>query len=310
MLVNNAGLSRGLETVQEGDPADWEEMIDTNIKGLLWVTRAVLPGMIARDRGHVINIGSVSGHDVYPGGAVYCGTKYAVHAVTTGLRIDVKGSRVRVTTVDPGMVESEFSLVRFHGDEERADAVYRNFPPLKPEDVADAVLYCATRPEHVNVGELILWPTDQKTVTISHPRASTETADLNSPLPMPYHYGDHKRGDDMRMITILTLICVFALPPTSANALEMVVELDALLGFYDEGDIRSVDLDLDLPPNAVVEQVTLHLSGTANNGLYYDNNDPDQTMIPFWGNSRPTSPTLRPMSTATVTLRPSSGQAW
>ncbi|HPF34716.1 MAG TPA: SDR family NAD(P)-dependent oxidoreductase [Candidatus Krumholzibacteria bacterium] len=170
VLVNNAGLSRGLEPVQEGDPADWEEMIDTNVKGLLWITRAVLPGMVARDRGHVINIGSVSGHDVYPGGAVYCGTKFAVHALTTGIRIDLKGTRVRCTTVDPGMVETEFSLVRFHGDAPRADAVYRNFPPLQPADVADAVVWSAARPAHVNVGEIILWPTDQKTVTLSHPR--------------------------------------------------------------------------------------------------------------------------------------------
>lgn len=170
VLVNNAGLSRGLEPVHEGDPHDWEEMIDTNVKGLLWVTRAVLPGMVARDRGHVVNIGSVSGHDVYPGGAVYCGTKFAVHAMTTGVRIDLKGTRVRCTTVDPGMVETEFSLVRFHGDGERADAVYRNFPPLSPDDVADAVVWSASRPPHVNIGEIILWPTDQKTVTLSHPR--------------------------------------------------------------------------------------------------------------------------------------------
>ena len=170
VLINNAGLSRGLEPVHQGNVQDWEEMIDTNVKGLLWVTRAVLPGMVARDAGHVVNIGSVSGHDVYPGGAVYCGTKFAVHALTTGLRIDLKGTRVRCTTVDPGMVETEFSLVRFHGNAERADGVYRNFPPLSPEDVADAVLWSASRPSHVNIGEIILWPTDQKTVTISHPR--------------------------------------------------------------------------------------------------------------------------------------------
>ncbi|HRX51212.1 MAG TPA: SDR family NAD(P)-dependent oxidoreductase, partial [Candidatus Krumholzibacteria bacterium] len=109
-------------------------------------------------------------HDVYPGGAVYCGTKFAVHALTTGIRIDLKGTRVRCTTVDPGMVETEFSLVRFHGDAPRADAVYRNFPPLQPADVADAVVWSAARPAHVNVGEIILWPTDQKTVTLSHPR--------------------------------------------------------------------------------------------------------------------------------------------
>ncbi|MBC8423626.1 SDR family NAD(P)-dependent oxidoreductase [bacterium] len=170
VLVNNADLSLGLETLYEGAATDWEDMIDTNIKGLLWLTRAVVPGMVARDRGHVINIGSVSGHDVYPGGAVYCATKFAVHAITTGLRIDLKGTRVRCSTVDPGMVESEFSLVRFHGDDERADAVYRNYPPLQPEDVAEAVMFCATRPPHVNIGELILWPTDQKSVTVSHPR--------------------------------------------------------------------------------------------------------------------------------------------
>jgi 3-hydroxy acid dehydrogenase / malonic semialdehyde reductase len=170
ILVNNAGLSLGLETLYEGEATDWEDMIDTNIKGLLWLTRAVVPGMVARDRGHVINIGSVSGHDVYPGGAVYCGTKFAVHAITTGLRIDLKGTMVRCSTVDPGMVESEFSLVRFHGDDARADAVYRNFPPLQPMDVAEAVMFCATRPPHVNIGELTLWPTDQKTVTVSHPR--------------------------------------------------------------------------------------------------------------------------------------------
>ncbi|MBU1071892.1 SDR family NAD(P)-dependent oxidoreductase, partial [bacterium] len=170
VLVNNAGLSLGLDTLQEGDPADWEEMIDTNVKGLLWLTRAVVPGMVERDRGHVINIGSVSGHDVYPGGAVYCATKFAVHAITTGLRIDLKGTKVRASPVAPGMVESEFSRVRFHGDAERADAVYRNFPPLQPADVAEAVVFCATRPPHVNIAGLILWPTDQKTVTISHPR--------------------------------------------------------------------------------------------------------------------------------------------
>ncbi len=170
VLVNNAGLSRGLEPVHQGNRDDWEEMIDTNIKGLLWLTRAVVPGMVSRDCGHVINIGSVSGHDVYPGGAVYCGTKYAVHAITTGLRIDLKGTRVRCTTVDPGMVESEFSLVRFHGDADKADPVYRNFPPLQPGDVAEAVVWSASRPAHVNVGEIILWPTDQKTVSISHPR--------------------------------------------------------------------------------------------------------------------------------------------
>ena len=170
VLVNNAGLSRGLQPVHEGLAADWEEMIDTNIKGLLWVTRAVLPGMVARDRGHVINLGSVSGHQVYPGGAVYCGTKFAVRAMTQGLRLDLLGTRVRCSTVDPGMVETEFSEVRFHGDTKRAAEVYRSFPPLQPRDVAEAVLFCATRPPHVAVQELLIMPQDQAAVYGSHPR--------------------------------------------------------------------------------------------------------------------------------------------
>ena len=170
ILVNNAGLSRGLEKVQEGLTSDWEEMIDTNVKGLLWVTRAVLPGMVARDRGHVINIGSISGHQVYAGGGVYCATKYAVAALGQGLRIDLLGTRVRCSTVDPGMVETEFSLVRFGGDHERADTVYQQFPPLQAVDVAETVLFCATRPPHVNVQEVIVMPQDQATVYASYAR--------------------------------------------------------------------------------------------------------------------------------------------
>lgn len=164
VLVNNAGLSRGLEPVHEGSPTDWEEMVDTNVKGLLWVTRAVLPGMVARDRGHVVNVGSVSGRQVYAGGAVYCGTKFAVRALTQGLRLDLLGTRVRVSTVDPGMVETEFSEVRFHGDTERAEKVYEVFPPLGAQDVAEAVLFCATRPPHVAVQEILLMPQDQAAV--------------------------------------------------------------------------------------------------------------------------------------------------
>ncbi|MFO7654021.1 MAG: SDR family NAD(P)-dependent oxidoreductase [Candidatus Krumholzibacteriia bacterium] len=170
VLVNNAGLSRSLDKVHEGDPTDWNEMIDTNVKGLLWVSRAVLPGMIARDRGHIINIGSISGHQVYGGGAVYCATKFAVDAITQGLRIDLLGTRVRATAVDPGMVQTDFSLVRFHGDRERADAVYTQYPPLSAGDVAEAVLFCATRPPHVVVQDLILMPQDQAAVYASHPR--------------------------------------------------------------------------------------------------------------------------------------------
>ena len=170
ILVNNAGLSRALDGVQDGDATDWNEMIDTNVKGLLWVSRAVLPGMVARDRGHVINIGSVSGRQVYGGGGVYCATKFAVRALTQGLRIDLLGTRVRCSTVDPGMVETEFSEVRFHGDATRAAQVYQAFPPLKPEDVAEAVLFCATRPPHVAIQEILIMPQDQAAVYASHPR--------------------------------------------------------------------------------------------------------------------------------------------
>jgi 3-hydroxy acid dehydrogenase / malonic semialdehyde reductase len=170
LLVNNAGLSRGLEKLPAADPVDYEEMIDTNIKGLLWVTQAIVPGMVARDRGHVVNIGSIAGHQVYAGGSVYCGSKHAVRAITQGLRIDLLGTRVRVSAVDPGMGETEFSLVRFHGDAPRAAQVYTQFPPLTAADVADAVVWCATRPAHVNVAEVVLMPTDQAAVYASHPR--------------------------------------------------------------------------------------------------------------------------------------------
>ena len=164
VLVNNAGLSRGLEPVHEGLQSDWEEMIDTNVKGLLWVTRSVLQNMVKRDCGHIINIGSISGHQVYAGGAVYCATKHAVAAITQGLRLDLLGTKVRVSSVDPGMVETEFSLVRFHGDNAKADPVYDNFPPLKAEDIADSVLYCASRPDHVAVMDMIVMPQDQAAV--------------------------------------------------------------------------------------------------------------------------------------------------
>ena len=170
VLVNNAGLGRGMDKLWEGSPADWDEMVDTNVKGLLYATRAVVPGMVARGRGHVINIGSVAGHEVYPGGAVYCATKHAVGAITRGLRMDLLGTGVRVSTVDPGMVETEFSVVRFKGDQERADRVYANMTPLTPDDIADAVLWCATRPPHVNIDEIILKPTDQASATLVHRR--------------------------------------------------------------------------------------------------------------------------------------------
>ena len=168
VLVNNAGLSRGLDKLQEGLISDWEEMIDTNVKGLLYVSRAVLPGMVRRGRGHVINIGSIAGHELYPAGNVYCATKFAVKALSRGLRLDLSGTNIRVSTVDPGMVETEFSEVRFHGDAERAAKVYQGLTPLSPEDVAEAVLFCATRPPHVNISEVIVMPTDQASTTLVH----------------------------------------------------------------------------------------------------------------------------------------------
>lgn len=170
VLVNNAGLGRGLDKLWNGDPVDWDEMIDTNVKGLLYVTGAVVPGMVERGRGHVINLGSLAGHEVYPGGAVYCATKHAVAAITRGLRMDVLGTGVRVSTVDPGMVETEFSVVRFHGDRERADRVYRGMTPLTPDDIAETVVWVATRPPHVCIDEIIIKPTDQASATMVHRR--------------------------------------------------------------------------------------------------------------------------------------------
>jgi 3-hydroxy acid dehydrogenase/malonic semialdehyde reductase len=168
VLVNNAGLSRGLAKLHEGKLQDWEEMIDTNLKGLLYVSRAVIPGMVARGRGHVINIGSIAGHEVYPLGNVYNATKFGVRALTKGLRLDLNGTGLRVTSIDPGMTETEFSLVRFRGDGERAGKTYQGFTPLTPDDIADAVVYCATRPLHVDVSEMIVMPTDQASTTVVH----------------------------------------------------------------------------------------------------------------------------------------------
>lgn len=168
VLVNNAGLSRGLDKLHEGSIDDWEEMIDTNVKGLLYVTRAVVPGMVQRGSGTVINIGSIAGHEVYPKGNVYCASKHAVDAITKGLRLDLVDTPIRVCTVDPGLVETEFSMVRFRGDEERAKKTYQGLRTLLPEDVADAVVYCATRPAHVQVAEMILLPTNQASTTLVH----------------------------------------------------------------------------------------------------------------------------------------------
>ncbi len=168
ILVNNAGLGKGLSPLQENRLEDIDVMIDTNVKGLLYVTRAVVPGMVARNRGHVINIGSIAGRWVYPGATVYCASKFAVHAVTQGLKIDLNGTPVRISTVDPGMVETDFSRVRFDGDESRAAAVYADTTPLTPADVADCVVFCATRPAHVNINEIVMMSVDQASATQVH----------------------------------------------------------------------------------------------------------------------------------------------
>lgn len=170
VLVNNAGLASGLDPVQEGDFEDWDRMVETNIRGLLNITRLLLPGMIERGSGHIVNIGSISGREVYPKGAVYCGTKYFVRALNRGLRLDLNGTGLRVTSVDPGMVETEFSLVRFHGDAEKAGTVYEGLTPLTGEDVADAVVWAVTRPPHVDVEEILLMPTDQASTMVVHRR--------------------------------------------------------------------------------------------------------------------------------------------
>jgi NADP-dependent 3-hydroxy acid dehydrogenase YdfG len=168
ILVNNAGLAKGLNKIYEDDIENWEEMIDTNLKGLLYVTRAVVPGMVERRRGHIINIGSTAGHEAYPKGHVYCATKHAVNAITKGLRIDVVDKNIRVSTVDPGAVETNFSNVRFSGDKEKAKNVYKGIDPLIAEDVAEAVLFCATRPPHANIAEIIMMPTQQASALVFH----------------------------------------------------------------------------------------------------------------------------------------------
>jgi NADP-dependent 3-hydroxy acid dehydrogenase YdfG len=170
VLVNNAGLSRGLDPLHEGELRDWEEMIDTNVKGLLYVDRSVVPLMVERGRGTVVHIGSIAGRQVYPGGNVYCATKHAVRALTDSLRLDLNGTGVRVCTVDPGLVETEFSVVRFRGNRDRAEAVYRGMTPLRPEDVAEVVFFVATRPPHVDLAEVLVLPTDQASAQRIHRR--------------------------------------------------------------------------------------------------------------------------------------------
>ncbi|MGH9597877.1 MAG: SDR family NAD(P)-dependent oxidoreductase [Edaphobacter sp.] len=171
VLVNNAGLSRGLAKLYEDDPENWEEMIDTNVKGLLYVTRSVVPGMVARGSGHVINLGSTAAYITYANAAVYCATKAAEKSISEGLKIDLMGTPVRVTSVDAGMVETNFSKVRFRGDEERAAKVYQNITPLQPEDVADAIVWAAGRPAHVNIHTMVMTTIDQANSTVFNRRS-------------------------------------------------------------------------------------------------------------------------------------------
>lgn len=165
VLVNNAGLAAGLAPIQDGQIGHWEQMIDTNIKGLLYMTRYVCNLMIPRKRGHIINIGSIAGKEVYANGNVYCATKHAVDALNKGMRIDLLPHHIKVSAVNPGMVETEFSVVRFDGDEERAKKVYENIIPLKPEDVAETIYWIASRPAHVNINDILIMPTIQANAT-------------------------------------------------------------------------------------------------------------------------------------------------
>lgn len=168
VLVNNAGLARGLGKLHEGDLNNWEEMIDVNVKGLLAVSRTVIPWMVERNKGHIVNIGSIAGHEAYPGGNVYCATKFAVRALSRGMKMDLTGTAIRVTSIDPGLVETEFSLVRFKGDKKRASQPYKGLTPLTGKDIAEAVVWAASRPDHVNILEMVIFPTAQSSSTLAH----------------------------------------------------------------------------------------------------------------------------------------------
>ena len=166
ILINNAGLAVGVDKEHEGNIEEWDTMIDTNIKALLSMTRLVVPGMVERGRGHIINIGSIAGDAAYPGGSVYCATKAAVKALSDGLRIDLVDTPLRVTNIKPGMVETNFSVIRFRGDKERADNVYKGIKPLNGDDIAEVVYFAASAPEHMQVAEILVMPTNQATGTI------------------------------------------------------------------------------------------------------------------------------------------------
>jgi NADP-dependent 3-hydroxy acid dehydrogenase YdfG len=166
ILINNAGNAHGMDPIEQGSLEDWDAMLDINVKGLLYVSRAILPQMVERRSGHIINIGSTAGKEVYPKGNVYCASKHAVDAINQGMRIDLNTYGIRVGAVNPGLVETEFSNVRFKGDVERADSVYEGFQPLKPEDIADIIYFVISRPPHVNIADLVVMPTAQASSTI------------------------------------------------------------------------------------------------------------------------------------------------
>jgi NADP-dependent 3-hydroxy acid dehydrogenase YdfG len=166
ILINNAGNAHGMDTIQDGSLDDWDAMIDINVKGLLYVSKAVIPKMIARNSGHIINIGSTAGKEVYPKGNVYCASKFAVDAINQGMRLDLNGKGIKVGAINPGLVETEFSEVRFKNDNERAEKVYQGFTPLKAEDIADIIWFAVTRPPHVNIADLTVMCLDQASSTI------------------------------------------------------------------------------------------------------------------------------------------------
>ncbi|MEM6831745.1 MAG: SDR family NAD(P)-dependent oxidoreductase [Bacteroidota bacterium] len=166
VLINNAGNAHGLDPIHEGSVEDWDAMIDSNVKGLLYLTKVIVPGMVERRRGHIVNMGSIAGREVYPKGNVYCASKYAVDALTKGMRIDLNPYGIKVTSIDPGMVETEFSMVRFKGDEEKSSQVYQHFEPLTAHDVAETIEFVLNRPAHVMIGDILLFPTAQASATV------------------------------------------------------------------------------------------------------------------------------------------------
>lgn len=168
ILINNAGLALGVNKAQSNVPGEIDTVVDVNVKGVLYLIQAITPGMISRGKGHIINISSIAGHEAYPGGSVYCATKHAVDAITKSTRMDLVDTPLRVTAISPGLVETEFSLVRFQGDSERAAKVYQGYEPLLADDIADAILYVATRPPHVQIADMIIFPTAQASATVVH----------------------------------------------------------------------------------------------------------------------------------------------